>query len=60
MALAAVVGGTFDAASLPAPPDGSRGYMAIAIVGGGNNAIRGVRALANNSDAALGVNQVTN
>jgi hypothetical protein len=38
-------------------PD-SRGFQAISIVGGhGMNAIRSVRALANNTDAAIGVNQ---
>lgn len=56
----AVVGGTIDASSLPASalnyPDRS-GYMAVAIKGGSNNAIRGIVARANNSDGALGVNQ---
>jgi hypothetical protein len=44
-----VIGGTFDASSLPYV-DGSRGYEAITIVGGKNNVIRNVRAMANNSD----------
>jgi endoglucanase len=51
----AVVGGTIDASSLP-PVPGSRGYEAVAIKGGGNNAIRHLHARANNSDSALGVN----
>ena len=58
--LSAIVGGTYDASSLPAAPGyptWSRGYQAVTILGGpGKNAIRGVRALANNSDAAVGVN----
>ena len=51
----AVIGGTFDASSLPAV-ENSRGYECIIIVGGSHNAIRGVRAIANNSDSAIGVN----
>lgn len=55
--LTAVIGGTYDASSLPPPPAGSRGYQAISIVGGpGKNAVRAVRALANNTDASIGVN----
>jgi hypothetical protein len=53
----AVVGGTFDARHLSPPLAGSRGYQAVSIVGGANNAIRGVRAIVNNTGAALGVNQ---
>ena len=51
----AVIGGTFDASSLPAVPN-SRGYECIVIVGGSHNAVRRVRAIANNSDSAIGVN----
>ena len=55
--LSAVIGGTYDASSLPEPPAGSRGFMAISIVGApGKNAVRHVRALANNTDAAIGIN----
>jgi len=54
--LSAVLGGTYDASSQPAPLMGSRGYQAITMVGGqGKHAVRNVRALANNSDAAIGV-----
>ena len=62
--LSAVIGGTFDASSLPPPPEGSRGYQAISIVGGylglGKNAVRRVRALANNTDAIIGISQSPN
>jgi hypothetical protein len=56
----AVIGGTVDASSLPA--DASeypyrRGYQAVAIKGGSNNAVRRVHLRANNSDAAVGINQ---
>jgi parallel beta-helix repeat protein len=56
----AVIGGTVDASSLPA--DASeypyrRGYQAVAIKGGSNNAVRHVHLRANNSDAAVGINQ---
>jgi parallel beta-helix repeat protein len=54
----AVIGGTYDASSLPAVV-GSQGYQAITIVGGGNNAIRGVRAIANHTGSALGVNMAS-
>lgn len=62
---AAVIGGTFDGSSLPAMPSTydpvtktttRHGYMALSIQGGANNAIRGVRAMSNNSDAVIGVN----
>eukprot|EP00966_Prymnesium_polylepis_P004804 110213-Prymnesium_polylepis.1 len=54
--LSAVIGGEYDASSLPPPPAGSRGYQAITIVGSpGKNAVRHVRALANNSDAIIGI-----
>jgi hypothetical protein len=56
----AVIGGTIDASSLPASAykyPYRRGYQAVAIKGGSNNAIRHVRARANNSDGALGINQ---
>lgn len=52
----AVIGGTYDAGGLPSV-EGSRGYQAIVVVGGGHNAVRNVRAAANNSDSAIGVNQ---
>jgi hypothetical protein len=53
----AVLGGTFDASALPPhDPKTSFGYMALSIKGGSNNAIRGVRALSNNSDAIIGAN----
>jgi hypothetical protein len=55
----AVLGGTFDGSSLP-PHDqnSSFGLMALSITGGGgHNAIRGVRALSNNSDSIIGINQ---
>lgn len=51
----AVVGGVVDATGL-APPEAGSGYMAVAVLGGSHNAVRGVRALANNSGAAIGVN----
>lgn len=54
----AVLGGTYDASSVPESAYDypySRGYMAIAIQGGSGNAVRGVRALANNSDGAIGI-----
>jgi hypothetical protein len=62
---AAVIGGTFDGSMLPAMPSTydpvtktttRHGYMALSIQGGGNNAIRGVRAMSNNSDSVIGVN----
>ena len=56
----AVLGGTVDASSLPAAAFAypyRRGYQAVVIKGGSNNAIRGVTARANNSDGALGVNE---
>ena len=58
VSFAAVIGGTFDASSLP-PHDekATHGFMALSILGGSNNAIRGVRALSNNSDSIIGVNQ---
>lgn len=49
----AVLGGTIDASSLNSSAfeyPYRRGYQAVAIKGGSNNAIRGVRAAANNSD----------
>lgn len=56
--LSAVLGGTFDASSLPPPPNASHGYQAISIVGyPGKNAVRHVRALSNNSEAIIGINQ---
>lgn len=55
--------GTFDASSLPAIPRGApwahrtgHGYMALSIQKGSHNCIRHVRALANNSDACIGIN----
>lgn len=51
-----VIGGTFDASSMPAV-NGSRGFQAIAIAGGGHNVVRSVRAVANNSDTAIGINE---
>lgn len=51
----AVIGGRYDASSLPAV-NGSRGWQSISIVGSSHCAIRGVRALANNSDSAIGLN----
>eukprot|EP01047_Picozoa_sp_COSAG01_P019609 COSAG01_NODE_1095_length_11714_cov_9.062930_8_plen_102_part_00 len=55
--------GTFDASSLPAIPRGApwphrkgHGYMALSIQKGSHNSIRHVRALANNSDACIGIN----
>jgi parallel beta-helix repeat protein len=56
----AVLGGLIDASSLPAAAflyPYRRGYQAVSIMGGGNNAVRHVKARANNSDAAVGVNQ---
>lgn len=50
-----VVGGTYDASSVPAV-NGSRGYQAISIVNGGHNVVRSVRAIANHSDSAIGIN----
>ena len=59
----AVVGGTIDASSLPASayayPD-RRGYQAITIVGGANNAVRHATLRANNTDAAVSVNTSPN
>ena len=54
----AVLGGTFDASSLPAAhdPATSKGYMALSIKGGAHNAIRHVRALSNNSESIIGIN----
>ena len=63
--LSAVVGGTYDASSLPLSPDYpkyTRGYHALSIHGdnsGGKNTIRNVRALANNTGASIGVNEVS-
>ena len=52
----AVVGGRYDATGLPMPlPEGSRGWQSIAVVGSTHCAVRGVRALANNSGAAIGI-----
>ena len=59
----AVVGGTIDASDLPAAAFDypyARGYMAVAIKGGGNNAVRHVRAASNNSDGALGITKSPN
>ena len=59
----AVMGGTIDASSLPAAAMDypyANGYMAVAIKGGGNNAVRHLRAAANNSDGALGIHQSPN
>ena len=58
VSFSAVIGGTFDASSLP-PHDekATHGFMALSILGGSNNAIRGVRAMSNNSDSIIGVNQ---
>jgi hypothetical protein len=56
----AVIGGTVDASSLPAEAFDypyRRGYQAIAIKKGSNNAVRHVRARSNNSDGAVGINQ---
>eukprot|EP00729_Bicosta_minor_P017317 gene17317-15047_t len=56
----AVLGGTIDASSLNSSAfeyPYRRGYQAVAIKGGSNNAIRGVRAAANNSDSAVGITQ---
>jgi hypothetical protein len=56
----AVLGGTVDASSLPAEATDypyRRGYQAVAIKGGSNNAIRHVQLRANNSDGAVGINQ---
>ena len=56
----AVVGGTVDASSLPAEAFDypyRRGYQAVAIKGGSNNAVRHVSLRANNSDGAVGINQ---
>lgn len=54
----AVEGGTYDAVGVPASARGSHGIMAISIVGyPGRNAVRSVRARANNSDSVIGVNQ---
>jgi hypothetical protein len=54
----AVLGGTYDASTLPVHNKSiTHGYMAISIIGGSRNAIRSVRAIANNSDSILGVNQ---
>ena len=52
---AAVLGGIVDATNAPSylQTMGSRGYQAISIVGGSHNVVRGVRALANNTDAAI-------
>ena len=53
----AVVGGTVDASSLPAEAFDypyRRGYQAVAIKGGSNNAVRHVSLRANNSDGAVG------
>ena len=49
VSLSAVVGGVYDAGAVS-------GIMAISIRGGGKNAVRGVRALAN-ADAIVGINQ---
>ena len=49
VSLSAVVGGVYDASAVS-------GIMAISIRGGGKNAVRGVRALAN-ADAIVGINQ---
>jgi hypothetical protein len=51
-----VEGGTYDASSLPFV-NGSEGYGAVAIVGGGYHSVRGIRALANNTGAAIAVNK---
>lgn len=54
----AVVGGTIDASSLPAWADDypySRGWQAVCIKGGSNNAVRGLRARSNNTDTVIGV-----
>ena len=54
----AVIGGRFDATGLPMPlPAGSRGWQSIALVGSTHCAVRGVRALANNSGSAIGINE---
>ena len=54
--LSAIIGGTFDASTQPPPPVNSHGYMAISITGApGKNAVRHVRALANNTDASIGI-----
>jgi hypothetical protein len=52
---AAVLGGTVDATNAPSSKytEGHLGYQAISIVGGSHNILRGVRALANNTDAAI-------
>jgi len=51
----AVVGGRYDASALPSV-NGSRGWECITIVGSHHCAVRQVRALANNSDSAIGLN----
>jgi len=56
----AVIGGTYDASSLPKTSDDNEsrgGYMALSITGGAYNAIRSVRAMANNSDSIIAINQ---
>ena len=56
----AVVGGTIDASSLPQSASDypyRRGYQAVAIKGGSNNAVRHVALRANNSDSAVGINE---
>eukprot|EP00322_Chrysochromulina_rotalis_P014087 CAMPEP_0115860404 /NCGR_PEP_ID=MMETSP0287-20121206/17111_1 /TAXON_ID=412157 /ORGANISM="Chrysochromulina rotalis, Strain UIO044" /LENGTH=427 /DNA_ID=CAMNT_0003314729 /DNA_START=9 /DNA_END=1292 /DNA_ORIENTATION=+ len=56
--LSAMIGGTVDASTLPLPLNGSFGYMAVSFLGGpGKNAVRHVRALANNADSVVGINQ---
>ncbi|GMH53681.1 hypothetical protein TL16_g01501 [Triparma laevis f. inornata] len=51
----AVTGGTIDGTSIPTT-DPDKGYMAISITGGSKNAVRNVRALANNSFSVIGIN----
>mmetsp|Transcript_19664 Transcript_19664/g.51155 ORF Transcript_19664/g.51155 Transcript_19664/m.51155 type:complete len:378 (-) Transcript_19664:1305-2438(-) len=51
-----IMGGTFDATGLR-QVNGSRGHQAITIVNGAHNVVRSVRAIANNTDSAIGVNE---
>ena len=54
-----VIGGTYDASSLPQHGSDVYGYMALSITGGSMNSIRSVRAMANNTDSCIGINQAS-
>ncbi|GMH87316.1 hypothetical protein TrVE_jg2234 [Triparma verrucosa] len=51
-----LIGGTIDATSVDVT-DPEKGYMAVSITGGSKNAVRNVRAMANNSFSVIGVNE---